>query len=179
MACSSEYELIRAKADATKAASAIKQELHPDKTECLKASEGTDFVGFHLKSTRVSVRAWNVEKFKERFREVIAMEKYVPNSVHHIKVRRQLIFHLNSKITGVVSEDGQRRSWMMFFRIVNDFEQLQKLNRWMWHEFSLWNKLHYGNLLSHSDIRNLGLRSLTTEYRRVRRENKTLRLARS
>ena len=179
VACSSASERDRALIDAKNAAKDIKQELHPGKTISALADQGVDFVGFHLKSRRVSVRSWNVDKFKSRIQEVLEMDKYKPTSPHHIIVRKRLVYHLNTKITGVTSEDGLRRSWMVFFRIVNDIEQLQRLNRWIWQEFSRWNKLHYGNLLSHSEIRKLGLRSLTTEYRRVRREIPTYRLSSS
>ena len=153
------------------AASRIGLCLHPKKTERIHVSKGFDFVGFRLKSSRVSIRAWNVEKFRTRIRETIDDRKYVPSSNTHFQPKKRLINHLNAKIRGGIPKDGgNRRSWMAYFRIVNDVEQIRRLNRWLWQEFSRWHAKHYGEELGHSKIRQLGLRSLVTEYWSVRRE---------
>ena len=169
--CKSEKERSFAKVQATKAADQIKLELHPDKTDEVEAQDGIDFVGFRVTANHVSVRDWNVKNFKQRILDTIQDEKYIPNSKLHRRPIKRLINHLNSKIYGGVPKDGgPRRSWLAFFRIVDDIDQLTRLNRWLWQEFSNWHFEHYGTRLSHKQVRELGLRSLVTEYWRVRRE---------
>jgi RNA-directed DNA polymerase len=156
---------------AREVAATLKLELHPDKTTSTHMNAGLTFVGFRIRGSRVSIRSANVERFKTRIRETIALRRPTNSSVA-LRERRRLVRHLCAKIKGVKVEE-KRRSWIAFFRLINDVDQLQTLNRWLWHEVSRWNKRYLGSTLSHTEIRDLGLRSLTTEYRSVRREMPT------
>ena len=113
-------------------------------------SMGIDFLGFRISDKGIRVRGQNISKFKDRIRRVI--EKQQKRGTPEATLR-SLIYRLNFKIRGpneeqqlrLASKAGvkrpQLRSWIGFFRIVTDIDQIRRLDRWirkeitdfMWH----------------------------------------------
>lgn len=115
--------------------------LHPGKTRiCVSGEAGVDFLGFRISTRGVKVRGRNVAKFKARINDVLATQKIKDTPD---KTLRSLIWRLAFKIRGPDEEHIQkmavrgkviapcRRSWIGYFRIVDDMEQIRMLDRWL------------------------------------------------
>lgn len=125
-------------------------------TDCVRADRGVDFLGFRITSSKLRVRGRNIGKFKQRIDGVIARQTEMKFSEWE-RALEYLIRNLKLKIEGPQEEDLQeyanagfivaqyRRSWIGFFRIVDDDEQIRQLDRWlrtrvkhyMWKRFSV------------------------------------------
>jgi len=119
----------------------LKIELHPTKTkECVLASPGVDFLGFRISVRGLQIRGRNVSKFKTRIRDVVGRQKVFNTPARTL---RSLVWRLRFKICGPneeqlkkLAERGKRffpcrRSWIGFFRIVDDLTQVRNLDRWL------------------------------------------------
>lgn len=117
-------------------------ELHLNraKTECRYIpKDGLDFVGFHFDGRKISVRQKNIERFKERIENEIFAR--LPEDYNANATVRWLIKRINAKVKGLSSEQecpwcrcrrvGPPRSWMAFFSVSTDFDQLRDLDRWI------------------------------------------------
>jgi group II intron reverse transcriptase/maturase len=144
---------------------AIDLELHPDKTRLIDANDGIEFVGFSLRPGRTSVRGTNIGKFKSRIRSVIDTHtaRYAAAEDLRLLVRR-----LKYKIVGPAEELLEhhlakhpfRRSWIGYYRVIDDDRQIKKLDNWILRQVSLyaWNSHH--RKFTAQDIRAAGLPSL-------------------
>jgi RNA-directed DNA polymerase len=130
----------------------LRVELNPDKSkECVSADSGVDFLGFRISTRGLRIRGRNVSKFKVRIHGVVANQK-----VHNTatKTLRSLVRRLQFKIRGPdieqlkkLAERGKRvlhcrRSWIGYFRIVDDLTQVKSLDRWLRRQVSafIWDK---------------------------------------
>lgn len=130
----------------------LKLELHPTKTkECVPGASGVDFLGFRISIRGIRVRKRNILKFKTRIREVLESQKVFKTPARTL---RSLVRRLTFKIKGPsdeqlkkLAERGKRvarcrRSWIGFFRIVDDLLQIRSLDRWVRRQVSafMWEK---------------------------------------
>lgn len=119
----------------------LKVALNPDKTKiCVSGESGVDFLGFRISTRGVRIRGRNVARFKARIMDVLATQtiKDTPE-----RTFRSLIWRLAFKIRGPndeqirrMAERGKviapcRRSWIGYFRIVDDIGQIRSLDRWL------------------------------------------------
>jgi RNA-directed DNA polymerase len=156
----------------------LKVALHPDKTkECVEAVDGVDFLGFHISIRGVQIRRRNVSKFKARIRHVVETQKVfrVPE-----RTLRSLARRINFKIRGPdetqlkkMADRGKpvvacRRSWIGFFRIVDDLEQIRGLDRWLRRQVSqfMWRKHRCRATLR--EMQRVGMRSLVNSLWKAR-----------
>ncbi len=130
----------------------LRVQLHPDKTkECVLAASGVDFLGFRISVRGIRVRSRNILKFKARIRYVLETQKLFKTSARTL---RSLVRRLTFKIQGPneeqlkkLAERGKRvarcrRSWIGYFRIVDDLTQIRGLDRWLRRQVSafMWEK---------------------------------------
>lgn len=119
----------------------LKVLLHPDKTkECVSAVSGVDFLGFRISTRGIRIRSRNVAKFKARIRGVLESQKLCKSAERTLQL---LVRRLQYKIRGPneeqlkkLAERGKpvarcRRSWIGFFRIVDDLTQIRSLDHWL------------------------------------------------
>ncbi|AGA92426.1 Retron-type reverse transcriptase (plasmid) [Thioflavicoccus mobilis 8321] len=140
-------------------------ELHPDKTAVRDATDGVDFVGFRIGRGFTRVRSANLAKFKKGIREVIDTHK--PKTDSNWDLRR-LSRRLSYKIQGPIDEirkhnlakHPHHRSWIGFYRIVDDEKQIKNLDRWIREQISryVWQQHHKKVTAKH--MREAGLPSL-------------------
>lgn len=164
----------------------LKVALNPDKTEeCVQASDGVDFLGFRISICGVQVRRRNVLKFKARIRQVLETQKVFRSDVATL---RSLVRRLNFKIRGPderqlqkMADRGKpvamcRRSWVGFFRIVDDLEQIRGLDRWLRKKVSrfMWSK--HRRRVKLRDMQEAGMRSLMNSLWKARSVKATRRL---
>ncbi len=130
----------------------LKLQLHPTKTrECVQAAVGVDFLGFRISIRGLRIRKRNVLKFKHRIRDVLGSQKVFKTASRTL---RSLVRRLTFKIRGPneeqlkkLAERGRRvahcrRSWIGFFRIVDDLTQIRSLDHWLRRQVSafMWEK---------------------------------------
>lgn len=180
--CKDEAALVQAEKRARELACELDLKLHPDKTHKKPIDKGIDFVGFRIKGTKISVRASNVEKFKGRIRAIIReVSDRIENGESSVGPRtlNHLIGRINWKIEGVFDEEAEvDRSWVAYFRIINDVEQLRELDRWVRIQINGWTRRYLKRSFNREALTQRGLQHLTTNYWRVRRHQATHRLHR-
>lgn len=179
--CSEEQECHDAHTLARSLLGPLKVALHPSpkKTKtCVQAESGVEFLGFRISPNRVRVRGRNITKFKDRIRKVIEKQKLRPSPGATLK---RLCWRLAFKIRGPseeqllkLAERGRkvsvaRRSWIGFFRIVDDIEQIKSLDRWIRHQVAqfMWKK--HRVRVTASQMRHLGLPSLVNSLWKARK----------
>ena len=150
----------------------LKVSLHPSpkKTkQCVLAESGVEFLGFRISTDSVRVRGRNIAKFKDRVRKVIATQKIHGSSARTL---RQLCNRLSFKIRGPneeqlrkLAERGKiispcRRSWIGFFRIVDDIEQIRGLDRWIRRQVSQFMWKQHRCRITLGDMQDNGMPSL-------------------
>ena len=116
--------------------------LNEDKTIKVDVREkGLTFVGFHFDANHMRVRARNIDRYKKRVIEAIdTPPDYVTQRSDARVTLRWLIRRINFKVQGHSGEEtcpkcgetriGPPRSWMAFFQVVTDPEQLRSLDKW-------------------------------------------------
>lgn len=179
--CGEEQECTDAHALAKTLLEPLKVNLHPSpkKTKvCVQADSGVEFLGFRISPNCVRVRGRNIAKFKDRIGHVIEKQKLRPSPGATLK---RLCWRLAFKIRGPseeqlrkLAERGRtvsvaRRSWIGFFRIVDDIEQIRNLDRWIRRQVAkfMWEK--YRIRYKVSQMRNLGLPSLVNSLWKARK----------
>ena len=150
--CQSGEECQRVHALVKESLTPIKVELHPDKTkECVSAVSGVDFLGFRISTRGLRIRGRNVTKFKARIQALLETQKVYGSAERTL---RSLVRRLQFKIRGPdnehlkkLAERGKRifpcrRSWIGYFRIVDDLTQVRNLDRWLRRQVSayIWEK---------------------------------------
>lgn len=154
----------------------LKLTLNDKKTRtCVHADDGIDFLGFRVSSGGLSVKESNVRKFKDRIRSLVRAQHMRRNSDSAL---RNLICFLNFKIRGPDAEacdilrgvgiaHPELRSWIGFFRIIDDTNQLRSLDRWIRSEISRFMWRRYRRRVRFAEMRSAGLISLVSQYYRL------------
>lgn len=101
-------------------------------------SSPVDFLGYSLSTSRVSVRDETVNRLKSRIamsilahgRDVASRPKGVSSSVWEGECNSRLEWYLNISISGCVL-DGQRRGWVHYFSLIDDFSLLRRLDHFV------------------------------------------------
>jgi len=153
--------------------------LNEEKTIKIDIREkGLDFVGFHFDAQHMRVRARNIERYKNRLNEAIATPPDYINQRDDPKVTLNwLVRRVNYKVQGHSGEEkcpkcgeikiGPPRSWMAFFQVVTDPEQLRHLDKWTRQViYDYMYKKHHVRL-SRTDLRKAGFKSLVNEKHRI------------
>jgi group II intron reverse transcriptase/maturase len=144
--CASPSDCVAAHALVDKQMQALGMTLNATKTRvCAPITQGIDFLGFRIDADNIRVRGRNIHKFKNRVRTVIANQRTHRTAGATLK---NLCRRLNYKIEGPNKQQRERlkrvagvthphrRSWIGFFRIVTDVEQVRRLDRWIRKEIS-------------------------------------------
>jgi RNA-directed DNA polymerase len=163
--CKSEEQLNIAYARARQALTALDLDLHPDKTEPRNATNGVDFVGFTVGQGFTRVRHANLVKFKQRIQEVLDTHNPKPRPDWDL---RRLTRRLRYKIQGPIDEiqkfssakNPHQRSWIGFFRIVDDETQIKGLDRWIRQQLSRYMWRQHRMKVTATGMRVAGLPSL-------------------
>jgi group II intron reverse transcriptase/maturase len=179
--CTEEQECHDAYALARTLLEPLKVNLHPSprKTKiCVRADSGVEFLGFRISPSSVRVRGRNITKFKDRIINVIETQKLRPSA--EVTLRR-LCWRLAFKIRGPneeqlrkLAERGRtvavaRRSWIGFFRIVDDIQQVKSLDRWIRHQVKQFMWKRYRVRVTATQMRHLGLPSLVNSLWKARK----------
>ena len=146
-------------------------------TDCVLAERGVDFLGFRITSSQLRVRGRNIGKFKQRIDGVIAKQTEIKFSKWK-KALGYLIRNLKLKIEGPGEDDLQeyanagftvaqyRRSWIGFFRIVDDDEQIRQVDRWLRTRVKLYMWKRFRVKLTFTQLQEAGLPTLlNTKYK--------------
>ncbi|HEV3448344.1 MAG TPA: reverse transcriptase domain-containing protein [Gemmataceae bacterium] len=174
--CQSIRDLVELKA------TSLRLELHPVKTHtCTTAAEGVDFLGFRVGTKGVRISGSNKAKFKQRILRILENQK--PRKVPDASLRR-LIYRINFKIRGPNKEhmdlliaQGKvthrfRRSWIAFFRIVDDEAQIRSLDRWIRKQVSQYLWKNHRKRVRYSQMKQVGLLSLVNIMHRARAKSR-------
>lgn len=149
--------------------------LHPKKTTSRLASEGIDFVGFRIYNDSVKVKPENIARFKARIRKVVDSHR-VFRSDPDLDIER-LIGRVKYKIEGPAEElkanseiaNPYQRSWIGYYRIVDDYAQIRRLDNWVRKQLSKYSWQVHGRKLTAKKMQQSGLPSLYATYWRSRR----------
>jgi RNA-directed DNA polymerase len=157
---------------------ALKVELNAEKTkECVPAATGVNFLGFHISTRGVRVRNRNVAKFKARIQAVLATQKAFKSPGRTL---RSLIRRLMFKIRGPSEEQLQklamrgrsvprcRRSWIGYFRIVDDRTQIRGLDAWLRRQVSAFIWRQHRTRVRLKDMQACGLTTLVNSLWKAR-----------
>lgn len=152
--CGSEHECKQAFECVKDLLVPLKVNLHPSPSKtkkCVLANAGVEFLGFRVSQNSIRVRGRNIAKFKRRIGDVISTQKiYNTPERTLLSLCNRLAFKIrgpNDEQLRKLVERGAvispcRRSWIGFFRIVDDIDQIQKLDRWIRRQISqfMWEK---------------------------------------
>lgn len=136
--------------------------------------EGLDFVGFHFDAKHMRVRSRNIARYKKRVEEAIAVPPdYVNQRDDPDITLKWLVRRVNYKVQGHSGEErcpkcgetriGPPRSWMAFFQVVTDPEQLRALDKWTRQVIYDYMYKRHPIRISRKDLREAGFRSLINE----------------
>lgn len=169
--CKSEEECQRAYALTARELATIRLSLNGKKTRpCVAIANGIDFLGFRLDGKQVRVRGANIHKFKARVTNDVFLKQRIHSN--HEATLRSLVRRLNFKICGPNEEQRKklttilgvphphRRSWVGFFRIVTDVDQIARLDRWLRREISRFMWARHKVPVRYKAMRAAGLQSL-------------------
>jgi group II intron reverse transcriptase/maturase len=150
--CKSEEHCKQAHALTQSRLDLLRVRLNPDKTkECVPATPGVDFLGFRICARGVRIRGRNILKFKMRIRSVLETQRLGKSPAVTL---RSLVRRLEYKIRGPSEEQLKklaargkkigrcRRSWIGYFRIVDDTTQVRSVDHWIRRQVSafMWEK---------------------------------------
>jgi RNA-directed DNA polymerase len=174
--CQSIRDLVEVKA------TSLRLELHPEKTHtCISAGRGVDFLGFRVGTKGIRVRGSNKAKFKQRILRILETQN--PRKTPDASLR-SLIYRINFIIRGPNKEhmdlliaQGKvthrfRRSWIGFFRIVDDEAQVRSLDRWIRKQVSQYLWKNHRQRVRYSQMRQVGLLSLVNIMHRARAKSR-------
>ena len=144
---------------------------------CVHATRGVDFLGFRVSARGVRVRNRNIAKFKSRIQNLLrrVSERIAQKPRLRETPERTLSYvcwRVSFKIRGpsedqvrTLAERGQaihpyRRSWIGFFRIVDDLAQIRGLDRWIRLQVSQFMWREHRVRVRHRQMQEAGLPSL-------------------
>jgi hypothetical protein len=119
-------------------------ELNQEKTKEIDVrKEGLDFVGFSFDGEHIRARQKSLDRFKRRI--ILEVFRSIPKRITDEnsldRTLNWLIWRINWKIQGMRGKEecprcrceriGAPRSWMAFFRVITDREQLRELDKWI------------------------------------------------
>jgi retron-type reverse transcriptase len=117
--------------------------INPEKTDKYDVrKKGLDFVGFHFDGKTIKVRDKNIDRYKNRILQAInTPPQYIIDANKPKTTLKWLIRRINNKVQGYDSSVencplcgqtriGPSRSWITFFKIVTDKNQIHKLDKW-------------------------------------------------
>ncbi|WP_199247601.1 reverse transcriptase domain-containing protein [[Phormidium] sp. ETS-05] len=140
------------------------------------SQENLKFVGFEFTVHHIKVSYKNIQAFREKIAQKINQERtykyqYNPNT------RKRFNFFIGNVINKKIRGRGitkcpichgmigeKVRSWIGFFSVITDIQQLHDLDKWIRSEVSRYFYHQYKIRLSRSDFRKAGLASLEQEY---------------
>lgn len=145
--------------------------------------DGLDFVGFGFDEKHMRIRNKKIEEFKSRVtREVFhAIPDEVKKAESPKLTMNWLVSRINSKIEGLRGHEvcpwcgfdriGASRSWMAFFRVVTDDNQLRDLDKWIRKTLYDYMFMEFGLRVDRNEMKNHStrLRSLVSEKHQVTR----------
>ncbi|WP_077620372.1 reverse transcriptase domain-containing protein [Bacillus sinesaloumensis] len=156
--------------------------LNWDKTKTIdltKKGNYVNFVGFSISQTGIRIKKENMNKFKQKVLEVIK-KNHISN--YEEKDLKRLISKLKFKLLGNealgLSKCNKcnlfepKRSWLSYFSILTDVQQLRELDAWIRKQLYVWHYNQSGNRLSLKKIREFGHIRLEDIYRRIKKEEK-------
>ncbi|QIR40295.1 hypothetical protein HCG51_28665 [Tolypothrix sp. PCC 7910] len=158
----------------------IKLELHIDKNKTKSvdiAKDSLEFVGFQFNLEHIKIKPRNILRFQERITEKINKElsyKTGKNVKHRFSFFIKYV--INRKVTGRGEKIcdvcggvlGERvKSWMGFFMVITDIQQIRELDKWIRKEVSKHFYKQYQLRLNKSDFKKAGLITLEQEYYRL------------
>lgn len=179
--CIGEQECQAAHALATSLLTPLKVNLHPSQKKtkiCVRAESGVEFLGFNITPNTIRVRGRNIAKFKDRIRRVIESQKLKTTPELTLK---SLCWRLAFKIRGPneaqlkkLAERGRKisvaqRSWIGFFRIVDDMEQIRLMDRWIRQQITQFMWKNHKVRVRAKDMQEYGLPSLVNSLWKARR----------
>lgn len=140
--------------------------------------ESFDFVGFNFDDRYVRVRAKNIKRYKDRVEtQIKEPPDYVEKKKNPKRTLKWLARRINRKVQGLSGSDpcpkcgnnriGPARSWMAFFQMVTDIDQLRELDKWTRRFVYDYVFKKYSVRLGRKDLRKAGLRSLVNERWKV------------
>ncbi|MCB0251425.1 MAG: hypothetical protein KDI07_22840 [Anaerolineae bacterium] len=156
--------------------------INADKTrEVDIRKDGLEFVGFSFDERHMRIRKKKIEEFKSRLtREIF---QAIPDEVKLQESPRLtmnwLVARINSKVEGLRGHEtcpwcgfkriSASRSWMAFFRVVTDDNQLRELDKWIRKTIYDYMFAEFGIRVDRSELKNQStrLRSLVREKRQV------------
>jgi len=142
------------------------------------AAAGIDFLGFRISPIAVRIRHKNILRFKERINGVLSTQKVRRNSDLTLA---SLCNRLSFKIQGPgpkimeklieheLADHPFRRSWIGFFRIVTDDNQVRQLDRWIASQISSFIWRSHRVKVTRTDMRSAGLPTLYATMWKARR----------
>ncbi len=158
----------------------IKLELHTDesKTKYVDiAKDSLEFVGFQFTLEHIRVKPGNILRFQERILEKINKEPSYNTGENSQRRFRIFIKNvINRKVTGRGEKIcdvcggviGERvKSWMGFFMVITDIQQIRELDKWMRREVSKHFYQKYKLRRKKSDFKKAELITLELEYYRI------------
>lgn len=168
--CPTKADVAEVREIASLALDDLNLQLHPCKTDERTASEGVNFVGFRIDNQAVRVKPENIARFKGRIRKVIDSHRLYLSSAEEDLER--LIRRLRYKIEGPKEElkehpevsNPYQRSWIGYYRIVNDYKQIKNLDNWLRKQISKYSWQVHGVKVTAKDMQRLGLTSLMATY---------------
>ena len=153
--------------------------LHSEKTStCLSAATGIDFLGFQIFPDVLRIRKRNIRRFKERITKVVATQQRRRNSEKTLhSLCRRLAFKIQGPgpeimeklIAQELSDHPFRRSWIGFFRIVTDENQIRQLDRWIAAQISSYIWGAHGVKINRSQMAAAGLPTVYSTMWKARR----------
>ncbi|MBD2254161.1 reverse transcriptase domain-containing protein [Nostoc parmelioides] len=158
----------------------IKLELHTNesKTKYVDiAQDFLEFVGFQFTLEHIKVKPANILRFQERIIEKINKEpSYKTGEIPKRRFRFFIKYVINRKVTGRGEQIcnvcggvvGERvKSWMGFFMVITDIQQIRELDKWIRKEVSQHFYKEYKLRLKKSEFKKAGLITLEQEYYRL------------
>jgi group II intron reverse transcriptase/maturase len=179
--CSSEASALAAHARADAFLKTLSLKLHPTKTGFRDATRGVEFVGFHISPGRTRARLANVDKFKRRLLTVLDEHdmRHHPDADLRALVRRMAfkiegpVEHVRELIENDLAKHPYRRSWIGYFRIVNDDQQIKALDNWIRRQISRYMWRVHRTKVNATQIQGAGLPSLFGTLWRARAPTRT------
>ena len=152
--------------------------LHPKKTqECVIAEKGIDFVGFRISTQGIKIKGQNVSRFKNKISRVLRRQKLFSNPKRTLKsICKRLTFKIKGPSEEQLKLLAERgidssmcmRSWIGFFRIIDDENQINAIDRWIRKQISRFMWAKYKLRVKYTTMQEYGLPSLINSMWRAR-----------
>jgi RNA-directed DNA polymerase len=159
-------------------------EINWDKTntrvDLLQRGSSVDYLGFSVSKNGIRVSKENIDKFKIRVKKEI-LDKSIVKNTEELSLKL-LLERITFKVLGNETLGLKkctncgfyeaRRSWLSYFSILNNSQQLRTLDTWIRKEIYYWFYKHTGKRINLSDLRNLNFVRLEEVYRKIKKEER-------